>query len=140
MYAYTIRRILLIPITLPIISMIVFLLARLIPGDVVDVIRHDVTFATGNMISMSAYLGWALVIVMLINITTGIFRLKKSSLNMCLWGSIVFTAWAITCFFSSLNPLRFMGIGEIGYLVYALIFIVPSGIFLTRPKVKKQFS
>ena len=48
MRAYVIRRLLLIIPTLLILSVIVFLLVRFIPGDVIDTMQQDFTFTAGG--------------------------------------------------------------------------------------------
>ncbi len=47
MRAYVIRRLLLVVPTLLILSMIVFLLVRFIPGDVIDVMQQEMAFTSG---------------------------------------------------------------------------------------------
>ena len=49
MRAYTIRRLLLVVPTLLILSMIVFLLVRFIPGDVIDAMQEDFAFTAGEI-------------------------------------------------------------------------------------------
>ena len=48
MRAYFIRRLLLIIPTLLILSIIVFLLVRFIPGDVIDAMQQEFTFTAGE--------------------------------------------------------------------------------------------
>ena len=108
-------------------------------GDVIEVIKYDIRYSAGNMVSILTYLGWIIVAFFLINLISGIFSLKNWARLMCIWGSVLFSAWGIVCFYTSLNPLRFVGLGEIGYLIYSIEAFVPTMIFLTRPKVKKQF-
>ena len=49
MRAYVIRRLLLVVPTLLILSMIVFLLVRFIPGDVIDVMQQEMAFTSGEI-------------------------------------------------------------------------------------------
>ena len=49
MRAYVIRRVLLVVPTLLILSMIVFLLVRFIPGDVIDAMQADFAFTAGEI-------------------------------------------------------------------------------------------
>ena len=49
MRAYVIRRLLLVVPTLLILSMIVFLLVRFIPGDVIDAMQEEYAFTAGEI-------------------------------------------------------------------------------------------
>ena len=49
MRAYVIRRVLLVVPTLLILSMIVFLLVRFIPGDVIDAMQEEYAFTAGEI-------------------------------------------------------------------------------------------
>jgi peptide/nickel transport system permease protein len=54
MLNYAIRRLLLIPITLLLITMIVFLMERLIPGDVIDLMGSEMAQSSGGKIDRAA--------------------------------------------------------------------------------------
>ena len=48
MGAYAIRRLLWIPVTVILVSIIVFLMVRFIPGNIVDLIRAEMQPSAGN--------------------------------------------------------------------------------------------
>jgi len=54
MLTYVFRRLLLVPITLILITMIVFLVERMVPGDVIDILESEIAATTGGEIDRAA--------------------------------------------------------------------------------------